>query len=317
VLSGDEAVRHAVAVAAGRDSVVVGEDQILHQLREALEAARTSGSLEPEVDRLFTLALSAGRRIRSWRSGRQRSLADVAIDAVERTIGPVRERDILVVGAGQMGNLLARAASRAGASVSVASRSANRAGRVAAAAGGVVAPLDPGIDAGRFAAIFVALGGPWILGEPAVGALVDSRAVLVDLSVPAAVPHALADGLGTRLMTADELAVREMSDAPADRAPDPRIDVLIDETVRTFLDWQARGDARAAARALVRRADLEREAELAALWRTLPPLDPEVCEAIEGMTRHLAARLLREPLERLGRDRDGVDGNAVRDLFAL
>jgi glutamyl-tRNA reductase len=317
VLWGDEAVRHAVAVAAGRDSVVLGEDQILHQLREALEAARTSGSLEPEVDRLFTLALSAGRRIRSWRSGRQRSLADVALSAVERTIGPVRDRDILVVGAGQMGNLLARAASNAGAAVSVASRSATRAGQVAAAAGGSVAPLDPGIGARRFVAIFVALGGQWILGAPTVGALVDSGTVLADLSVPAAVPHALADGLGTRLMTADDLAVRERDDAPGDRAPDPRTDALIEQTVQAFLDWQARGDARAAADALVRRADLEREAELAALWRKLPALEPEARDAIEGMTRHLAARLLREPLERLGRDPDGVDGNAVRDLFAL
>ena len=99
--------------------------------------------------------------------------------------------------------------------------------------------------------------------------------------------------------------------------PDARTETLIEDTVRAFVEWQARGDARAAADALVRRADQEREAELAALWRKLPTLDPEAREAIEGMTRHLAARLLRQPLERLGRDADGVDGRSVRDLFAL
>jgi glutamyl-tRNA reductase len=87
--------------------------------------------------------------------------------------------------------------------------------------------------------------------------------------------------------------------------------------VAEYLEWQARGTARAAADALVQRADREREAELARLWRELPTLEPEAREAIEGMTRHLAARLLRQPLERLGRDSDGADGRIVRDLFAL
>lgn len=317
VLRGDAAVRHAISVATGRDSVVLGEDQILHQLREALAEARTSGALEPEVDRLFALALNAGRRIRSWRSGRQPSLADVALKAVERTIGSVRDREVLVLGAGQMGSLLARAAAKGGASVTVASRSMERARAVAAATGGLVAPVDPGIDVSRFVAVFVALGGPWIVSAHTVEALVGSEAVVADLSVPGAVPQALAGRLGRRLMTADDLAVREANEAPGDPTPDPRSDELIERTVQAFLHWQARGDSRAAADALVRRADLEREAELAALWRKLPALEPEARQAIEGMTRHLAARLLREPLERLGRDADGVDDRAVRDLFAL
>jgi len=317
VLSGDIAVRHAVSVAAGRDSVVIGEDQILHQLREALEAARTSAALEPEVDRLFALALNAGRRVRSWRSSRQRSLADVALEAVERMVGPVRGHDVLVVGAGQMGGLIARAAATAGASVTIANRSIARARAVAAATGGVAAEIDPGDDVTRFVAVFVALGGPWTVAAPTVGSLVSSGAVVADLSVPRAVPQALADGLGGRLLTADDLAVREVDETRGDRQPDPRSDELIERTVQAFLDWEARGDARAAADALVRRADLEREAELAALWRKLPALEPEAREAIEGMTRHLAARLLRQPLERLGRGGDGVDERAVRDLFAL
>jgi hypothetical protein len=68
---------------------------------------------------------------------------------------------------------------------------------------------------------------------------------------------------------------------------------------------------------LIERADRERQAELAALWRRLPDLEPEARGAIEGMTRHLADRLLREPLERLGRDTDGRDERVVRDIFAL
>ena len=317
ILEGPAAARHAIGVATGRDSVVVGEDQILHQLREALQSARASGALDAEVDRLFGLALRAGRRARSWRSGRQRSLADVALERVERTIGSLRDREILVVGAGRMGELLARSAVARGASVAIANRSEDRARAVAAGPGAALAAFDPGAEAGRFDAIVLALAGRWTIADTTIADIIERAPTIVDLSVPTAVPPALAAGLGDSFVTADDLALGDAEHAPQDAVPDTRTEALIEDTVRAFLDWQARGDARAAADALVRRADEEREAELAALWRKLPTLDPEAREAIEGMTRHLAARLLRQPLERLGRDADGVDGRSVRDLFAL
>jgi len=108
-LTGEPAVRHAIAVAVGRDSVVVGEDQVLHQLRESVDRARRDGGLDPILERLFALALHAGRRARSWRQGPARSLADVALAAIERQRGSIRGREVLVIGAGKMGRLAARA----------------------------------------------------------------------------------------------------------------------------------------------------------------------------------------------------------------
>ena len=314
VLSGDEAVRHAITVATGHDSVVVGEDQIGHQLRTSLDQARSSGPLDPSVDRLFTIALHAGRRARSWQPGRRRSLADVALETIERMTGSVRERRILVVGAGRMGTLAARAAASAGARVTVANRSRERASALAGAIGAATADLDPGPGSDRFVAVILALGGRWAIGPATMAELGAGRAIVVDLSVPPATPDGLSERLGERLVNADDLA---LADAPGGSSSDPRIDRLIDTAVAEYLEWQARGTARAAADALVQRADREREAELARLWRELPTLEPEAREAIEGMTRHLAARLLRQPLERLGRDSDGADGRIVRDLFAL
>ena len=325
VLIGEDAVRHAVTVAVGRDSVVVGEDQILHQLRATVDAARADGSLDPGLERLFALALQAGRRARSWQPGHERtrrSLADVAVTSIERLGGGVRGREILVVGAGRMGRLAARAALAAGASVAVANRSAEAAETLAGAVGAHVESFDPGAGIGGFAGVIVALAGPWPVGPSANEALAASATVVVDLSVPAAVAPDLAEILGARLITADALA---SADGEADTrglagrpdASSARSEVLIDQTVAEFLDWQARAVGRSAAEALVQRADRERQAELAALWRLLPDLDPDVRVAIEGMTRHLAGRLLREPLERLGRDSDGRDGQTVRDLFAL
>ena len=149
-----------------------------------------------------------------------------------------------------------------------------------------------------------------------IQSLAATPAVVVDLSVPAAVPAILAQTLGTRLITADALAVVE-SEPESDDGSARRLDTLIDETTEEFLSWQKGRAGRAAAEALVERADREREAELAALWRRLPDLETDARDAIEGMTRHLADRLLREPLERLGRDTDGRDERTVRDIFAL
>jgi glutamyl-tRNA reductase len=315
VLVGEPAVRHAITVAVGRDSVVVGEDQVLHQLRESVDEARAADTLDTTLERLFALALQAGRRARSWRQGPQRSLADVALSSIERQAGLLRDRDILVVGAGKMGRLAVRAATAAGASVSVANRSAEGARSLATASGARVEAFDPGRRAGTFAGVIVALGGPWPIGAKTIGALATGSTVVVDLSVPAAMPEAAAEALGPRFVSADALA---LADADPETSHDgARVDALIDRMTLEFLDWLKGRDGRAAADALVRRADREREAELAALWRRLPDLEPEARLAIEAMTRHLATRLLREPLERLGRDADGRDGRAVRDMFAL
>lgn len=315
-LVGEEAVHHAMTVAVGRDSVVVGEDQILHQIRASVDAARHAGSLDPALERLFAVALQAGRRARSWRQGPSRSLADVALASIERQVGPVRGRDVLVVGAGRMGRLAARTAVAAGASVAVANRSPEGAEALAASTGARIEAFDPGVRTSSFAGIIVALAGPWPIGSATIDALATSATVLVDLSVPAAVPPRFAELVSGRLITADSLALAAVGPAAHD-APAARLDALADRSTAEFLDWLKRRDGRATAEALIEHADRQRAAELAALWRRLPDLEPKAREAIEAMTLHLAKRLLREPLERLGRDSNGRDERAVRDLFSL
>ena len=315
-LVGEQAIRHAITVAVGRDSVVVGEDQILHQLRTSVDAARHGGSLDPAVERLFAVALQAGRRARSWRQGPQRSLADVALASIEEQAGTIRGRDVLVVGAGRMGRLAARAAVAAGAVVAVANRSPDGAKALAASCHARVESFDPNTRIGSYAGVIVALGGAWPIGAATIGALAKSETIAVDLSVPAAVPLRLAEVLGRRLITADTLALAGTGPAVHEGST-ARLDALIDRTTAEFLAWLKSRDARATAEALVEHADRQRAVELAALWQRLPDLEPEAREAIEAMTQHLATRLLREPLERLGRDADGRDDRAVRDLFSL
>jgi glutamyl-tRNA reductase len=315
-LTGEQAAHHAISLAVGRDSVVVGEDQILHQVRASVDAARAAGTLDAVLERLFAVALRAGRRARSWRQGPARSLADVALASIERQVGPIRGRDVLIVGAGRMGRLAARAAVAAGASVAVANRSAVGAETLAASVGARIAAFDPEARIGGFAGVVVALAGPWPIGAATIAALGGSATVVVDLSMPAAVPISLAKDLGGRLVTADDLALADIGLSSQDGSA-ARLDALVERSTDEFVAWLHGRSGRSTAEALMERADHEREAELAALWRRFPDLEPEARDAIEGMTRHLADRLLREPLERLGRDVDGRDGLAIRDIFAL
>jgi len=316
-LTGEEAVRHAISVAVGRDSVVIGEDQILHQLRETVDRARAERRLDPVLERLFAVALRAGRRARSWREGAPRSLADAALSAIERQAGPVAGREVLVVGAGRMGRLAVRAAVAAGAFVSVANRSTARSSAIAAEIGIRVEAFDPGPGIERFGAVIVAIGGPWTIRGTTVDSLVAGSTVVVDLSVPSAVGGEVARRLAARFVSADDLAVADADAADVDTRSLARLDALIDGATAEFGAWLDVRDGREAAAALTARADRERSAELERLWRQLPGLDDDTRDAIERMSGHLARRLLREPLERLGQDPDGRYERAARELFGL
>jgi glutamyl-tRNA reductase len=317
VLVGEEAVRHAIAVAVGNDSVIIGEDQILHQIRGSVAAAVAAGRLDSTLQRLFALALRAGRRARSWRQGPQRSLADLALETIEQQTGSLLGRELLVVGAGRMGRLAMGAAVAAGASVSIANRSIEGARSMSSAGGARLEAFDPGPRVGTFAGVVVALGGPWPIGPATIDALRASGTVVVDLSVPPVVSATAAAALGRRLVSADDLALAEVEPGPGQARSISRTDELVERTASEFLDWLRARDARTAAAALIQRADLEREVELEALWRRHPELQPELRDAIERMTESFARRLLREPLERLGRDTDGRNERAFRDLFAV
>lgn len=314
-----DAARHLAAVAVGRDSAVLGEDEILHQVRSAFETARTGGPLAPVVSRAFIGALRAGRIARSWQQGRRPSLGDAAVERIAAGPGARGSRPprILIVGAGTMGALAARAAVAAGATVTIANREPGRAARLAASLGAGTTTFDPGPLAGSVDGVIVAIGGPWRIAPDTIATLVAGRATVVDLSFPPAVVG-LAGLPGARIVTADDLALGAPIDA--DAAPSAtvaRLDALIDETVEAFVLWTQRDGSRAAAAELVRRADAERSRELDRLWHRLPGTDPDTRAAVEEMTRHLADRLLRPPLERLGRDADERTAAAIRELFAL
>lgn len=312
LLDGEQAVDHLVSLAIGLRSTIVGEDQILHQIRTSLDTARARGPLPPELGRLFDDALRSGRRARSWLPPRRRSLADAALDLVHR---PLAGERVLVVGTGEIGRLAAIAAIHRGAEVRIGSRTPARAATLAAELGVGATSFDPGDDVARFAVVAVALRGPWPIAARTEDRLAAAGSWIVDLSSPSAVPARLREAATGRLVTIDDIAGQAQPDAE-DRTL-ARLGRLRDETVAAFLAWSARSSTRAAARAMAERAERVRETELGELWRRLPELADSERDEIERMTRHLAERILREPLEQLGRDADGRHERAARELFGL
>ena len=314
LLVGAAAERHLVRLAVGLESAVVGEDQLLHQLREAIGGARRAGGLPAELDRLLDFALRAGRRARSWLPRGRGSLAEAALARVlaeRRDVG-----DVLVVGAGDMGRRTAAALRGRARRVLVASRTPERARALAGELNVEYAEFDPGAAVlERLAGAVVALGGEWRLGRQSANALIESDSWLIDLSAPPALPASVRAAAAGRLVEIDDLAHASVGEpSPQLRA---RLDALVVDTVADFAAWRGREHQRAAARALNQRADDARQRELNALWQRLPALDDEARAAVEEMAARLTDRLMRDPLERLQRDEDGRRARAARELFGL
>lgn len=314
-LEGADAARHLISVACGLDSAVLGEDQILHQLRETLGGRHAGLPLDPVLDRLFRVALRTGRQARAWFAGSPRSLADVALDRIARGTGSLEGRTVLVAGVGRMGRLAAFASSRRGAHVVVTSRTDERALALAHEVGGEAIPFGadgalPPVDGA-----IVALAGRWLLGEQDEKRLADGRAIVVDLSSPPAVAQGLQVRLGERLVSVDDLARGPEAD-PHDRLR-RRLEKLVSESGRDYCHWLRSRDAVPAIQAMAETAEERRRSELEWLLRRLPDLATEERSAIEQMSHRLVAGILHAPLDALNSDPSGDLERAARELFRL
>ena len=312
---GPDVARHLIRLAVGTDSAIVAEDQLLHQLRTSLHDARAVADLPPELDRLFDLALRAGRIARSWLPAKRPNLAGIAIDSVVSAQGAT-PGSVLVVGAGHIGRLAAASLRERGAQLNVTSRTPERARAIAGIFGATPAPFDPPPALiSRLDGIVVALGGPWPLSAEARAGLLGSRCWVIDLSSPPALDDRLRDALGVRLMSIDDLA-GDAGSLPSTELR-ARLDNLADRTLAEYLEWTAAATQRHAAEALRSRASDVASAELERLWNRVPELSEAEREEIERALRRVTDSLLRDPLERLAEDSEGRHVRAAQQLFRL
>jgi len=310
-----DAVRHLISVACGLDSAVLGEDQILHQLRETIAERHARLPLDPALERLFQVALHAGRRAHSLFAGPPRSLADVALDRIARDAGSLEDRTILVAGAGRMGRLAVFAASRRGARVIVMNHTYERATALAAEAGGAAIPFDVDDVLPRVDGAIVALSGTWGIGARDAARLAASDASIVDLSSPPSVSGDLQAALGDRFVSVDDLAQAPEAE-PHDRLR-RRLEGMVSESGREYCQWLRTRAAVPAIQAMAETAEARRREEFDWLLRRLSDLPTEDRELIEQMTHRLVGGILHAPRVALNTDTSGELERAARDLFGL
>ncbi len=327
----EAAVTHLFEVAAGLDSAVLGESEILGQVRAAWDLAAEEGAARAGLNLLFRSAVSAGKRARRETAIGQgtASVSHAAVEMVTDLVGDLRERRVLVVGAGSMGEGVAVALHRAGgAEIVVANRTVDRGSLLAARVGGRAIGFDGLAHELAGADVVVAgtgAGEPILTTELVAGgrrSVAGSRPLhIVDIAVPRDVEPGVAELPGVRVLDLDDL--RDWADRGlAMRASEAeRVRAIVAEEVERFLVESTARQAAPLVASLRDAAEQLRAAELERFASRLSGLDRRDHAAVEALTKAIVAKLLHEPSVRLKRQAGSPQGErnaaAVRDLFDL
>jgi len=324
---GRDAVEHLYRVAAGLDSMLLGEAEILGQVRETYLAAQRGGLTGPILNRLFQASLEVGKRVRSeTRLGAQAmSVPSAAMKLAEQIFGELKDNSAVVLGAGAMGAKAARELRTRGIGrLWVANRSPERARELAAQTGAQWAAWEksPELLAQVDIVVTSVAGDDWTLTREALAAAMHARGnrrmFLIDLGVPRNIDAAAAELYNVFLYGVDDLQDMVEQNRHAREGEVPHAESIVREHVEKFTAWQSGASATATLAELRNEMRLRREMFTDAHHEELDRFSPDERERILGMMDELVEHLLREPAERLMKDRE-VRERAVllRDLFGL
>jgi glutamyl-tRNA reductase len=314
----DAAALHLFRVSAGLDSLVPGESEILGQVRAAFDAA----SPGPLLDRVFRQALSLGKRVRTETAiGESPASVPAAAAALAAQVfGDLKNRKVLLVGAGRIGELAAGNLSARGASIAyVANRTPESAAELASRFGGAPVALDDvALKLGEVDVVLASSAAP--------GLLIERRDVpsrrrhplfFIDIAVPRDIDPAVHELDGCFLYDIDDLEAVVAETLEGRRAEAEVAERLVVEETERFREWRASLDVIPAISALRGQAEAIRTAELAKLG-TLPP---DELERLDQVTAQIVAKLLHEPTVRMKEAAAEGGGEAyaaaIRRLFGL
>jgi len=324
------AVEHLFAVASGLDSDVLGDTEILGQVKSAWERATLEGVTGPVLNLLFRHAVETGKRARS-ETGIARSTASVSHAAVEMAshrLGSLRDRTVLVLGAGDVGKGMVTALRHAGvADVLVANRTWERASVLADAIGGRAVRLtDLPAMLGDVDVLLTSTGASSIMVEhadlaPTVEARQGRPLLVVDVAVPRDVDPSVADLPGVTLLDMDDLSRFAQSGLNDRRREVGAVRALIVEERARYDEATSARAAAPLVAALHARAEALRSAELDRFASRLGGLDERQRDVVEALTRGLLAKVLHEPSVKLkalaGTPKGDRLAEALRDLYDL
>ena len=325
------AAEHLFAVAAGLDSMVIGEQQIYAQVREALRRATAEGLVGPNLTALFQAAARAGRRARSETGlgAAPGALVETAVEIAGRELGGIARRRAVVIGAGQISALaVQQLRDRGVGSVRILNRTVERARSLAERTGAGYGDLDALPSEIATADLIVSATGSarTVISARAVrrargGPTHDRPLVILDLAVPRDVDPG-ADGIdGVTLLDIEALRRSFDEHAGSRSAEVARAGQIIAEEVRRFSVRRRSDRVAPLIRSLRARGDDVMAGELARFSARLGDLTPDEREAVEGVARGIVSKLLHDPIvqlkERSGAGTDDAYARLLAELFDL
>ena len=321
----DAAITHLFGVAAGLDSMIVGEGEILGQVREAWLAAEREGTVGQSLSTALRQAVEVGKRSRTETAiGRHAvSVSSAAVAVAAERLNGLEGRRVLVIGAGDVGEGMAVALSGAGVQeIVVANRTPERAEALAARIGGRAIALEDVHDHISEADLLLAsTGAADVLVErgdiETAMTRRDGRALLiVDVAVPRNIDPGVAQVFGVTLLDIDDLKAFAAQSLEHRRQEIGRVRDIINEELDRFREERSAREVAPLIAALRRRAEQLRQAELERHRSRLAPLDPAARATVEAVTRGLVNKLLHDPTVGVKRAAGSVRGELYADALA-
>ena len=325
----DDAVVHLFEVAAGIDSAVLGETEIVGQVRDAWDFAMKQGTSRSTLNLLFRYALESGKRART-ETGISRSTASVAhaaVEMAEEILGTLSGKRVLVVGAGEMGEGVAGALSRAGTeSITVLNRTAARAEALAEKIGARVSEfesLETELVEADVVLACTGAGGVIIDHElmTRVRNGVSTPILVVDIALPRDVAASVAELPGVTLRDLDHLSDWAQRGIDKRASEVGQVREIIGEEVKRFLLDQTQRQAAPLVAQLREVVESIRTAEMDRFESALAAMTPEQRELVESISHGIINKMLHAPSVRLREAAGTPQGErlsaAVRDLFSL
>jgi glutamyl-tRNA reductase len=321
-----DAVVHLYRVASSLDSLIVGESQILGQVRDAYSAAAAQGTARGVLTRLFHQALRVGKRARRETAiGRNAlSVSRACVEMARRSLGDLQSRRGVVVGVGEASKLAAKALRDSGlGSLVVANRTWEHAQELAAELDGEVASLDQLPDLLREADVAVTSteAPDFLISEPTVREAMalrgDRPLVMIDIAVPRDVDPAVGDLPGVHLYDIDDLEMVAEANRRERQAEVSSVEEIVQQEASRFQSWWISREVVPTIAAMRDRAEEIRQAELQQTFRRLPGLSAAELRRVETLSKALVKKLLHEPTKALLERGDRLYTEVVRELFGL
>lgn len=323
----EEAIRHLFRVASGLDSMILGEEQILAQVRRALEISESNGAMRSPLAHMFRYALRVGKRART-ETGISRyavSVSHACVELAQKVVGNLANSTVLIISAGEMGKLTGKIVRDSGAKrILIINRTYERAVAVAEQLNGEAVPFSSLYRALVEADMVVsATGAPsFILDRNMVAEAVKQRGgrplILIDIAVPRDIDPEVGKLENVCLYNIDDLQTFSQASLDERKREGLRVDTIIDFEVARAIRWWNNLKVVPTIVALRDQAEAVRSAEVRKTLRKVPELTVEERERLDAMTRAIVKKILHKPTVFLKDENRGHRHiTLVEELFGL